>query len=199
MGSFSLYLNETPMIIDAGVGTYTRQTFSDERYSIWTMQSNYHNLPMINGVPESFGAQFRSGNVTFSQKNSTFSLDLAGAYPPEAAVEKWQRSYQLDPKGGMMFQDEFKLKKIIKPNQLNFLIWAKPDLSVPGRIRLVKEGQGIEIEYEVTQFLPTLEEVDLTDKRLSDVWGKQVYRLSLNSKKMQLSGKYKISIARYKL
>ena len=50
-GTFSLYQNTTPVFIDAGVGTYTRQTFSSERYSIWTMQSNYHNLPMINGVP----------------------------------------------------------------------------------------------------------------------------------------------------
>ena len=39
----------------AGVGTYTRQTFSSERYTIWTMQSNYHNLPMINGVPQKYG------------------------------------------------------------------------------------------------------------------------------------------------
>lgn len=50
-GTFSLYLHTTPVFIDAGVGTYTRQTFSSERYTIWTMQSNYHNLPMINGVP----------------------------------------------------------------------------------------------------------------------------------------------------
>ncbi len=26
------------------------KTFSGERYTIWTMQSNYHNLPMINDV-----------------------------------------------------------------------------------------------------------------------------------------------------
>ena len=58
-GTFSLYLNTTPIFIDAGVGTYTRQTFSSERYSIWTMQSNYHNLPMVNGVPQQFGSEFR--------------------------------------------------------------------------------------------------------------------------------------------
>ena len=55
VGSFSLYLNTMPVFIDAGVGTYTRRTFSSERYSIWTMQSNYHNLPLINGVAQRFG------------------------------------------------------------------------------------------------------------------------------------------------
>ncbi len=194
MGSFSLYLDETPMIIDAGVGTYTRQTFSNERYSIWTMQSNYHNLPMINGVAEKDGAKYHSQNVSFDNAKSSFSLDLAGAYPEEAAVEKWQRSYRLEPKGGLLFQDEFKLKKTLKPNQLNFLTWGKPDTSVSGVVTLEKDGAKIKLSYDAAQFNPTVETVTLTDKRLSNVWGNQIYRLSLNAKKMQLSGKYKISI-----
>jgi hypothetical protein len=37
MGSFNLYIDQQPIIIDLGVGTYTRQTFSSERYKIWTM------------------------------------------------------------------------------------------------------------------------------------------------------------------
>ena len=58
VGTFSLYIDTLPVFIDAGVGTYTRQTFSDERYTIWTMQSDYHNLPMINGMPQKFGAEY---------------------------------------------------------------------------------------------------------------------------------------------
>ena len=196
MGSFSLYLNETPMIIDAGVGTYTRQTFSSERYSIWTMQSNYHNLPMINGVAEAYGAQYRSKNVTFDPKKSLFSLDLAGAYPQEAAVEKWQRTYQLQPKGGLVLQDEFKLKQALKANQLNFLTWGKPDVSVSGIVGFEKDGMKLKMTYDANQFEPSVEIVSLSDKRLSDVWGAQIYRLSLNARKMQLSGKYKITINR---
>lgn len=194
MGSFSLYLNNTPMIIDAGVGTYTRQTFSSERYTIWTMQSNYHNLPLINGFPESPGAEYRSRNVKFDSAKSTFSLDLAGAYPAEAAVEKWQRTYQLSPKSGLSIQDDFKLKQTSKPNQLNFLTWGKPDVSVPGIVILEKEGVKLRIAYDAAQFEPSVETVTLTDKRLSDVWGNEIYRLSLNAKKQQLSGKYKINI-----
>ncbi|MDE6825395.1 MAG: heparinase II/III-family protein [Paramuribaculum sp.] len=49
-GTFSLWADNFPILIDAGVGTYTRQTFSSERYNIWTMQSGWHNLPVINGV-----------------------------------------------------------------------------------------------------------------------------------------------------
>jgi len=197
MGSFMLYADQMPVIIDAGVGTYTRQTFSDERYSIWTMQSNYHNLPMINGVPESPGPQFRSRNVKFDQAKSTFSLDLAGAYPVEAAVEKWQRTYRLEPKGGLIIQDEFKLKQSLKPNQLNFLCWGKPDISVPGTVSFEKDGVKMKMSYDAVQFEPSVETVALTDKRLSDVWGKEIFRLSLNARKMQLSGKYKFTIEKF--
>lgn len=196
MGSFALYLDETPMIIDAGVGTYTRQTFSDERYSIWTMQSNYHNLPMINGVAQVPGAQYRSRNVKFDPEKLIFSLDLAGAYPADASVEKWQRTYQLQSKGGLVLQEEFKLTKAIKPNQLNFLSWGKPDVSVSGIVSFEKEGVKLKLSYDAAQFEPSVEIVSLTDKRLADVWGNQVYRLSLNAKKLQLSGKYKITFSK---
>jgi hypothetical protein len=196
MGSFMLYADQMPVIIDAGVGTYTRQTFSDERYSIWTMQSNYHNLPMINGVPEAPGPEFRSRNVKCDPANSTFSLDLAGAYPIEAAVEKWQRTYRLEPKGGILIQDDFKLKKTLKPNQVNFLSWGKPDISVPGTVSFEKDGVKMKMKYDSAQFEPSVETFALTDKRLSDVWGKEIFRLSLNARKMQLSGKYKFTIGK---
>ncbi len=45
VGSFTLYKNGEPFIIDLGVGTYTRKTFSKERYELWTMQSQFHNVP----------------------------------------------------------------------------------------------------------------------------------------------------------
>ena len=44
VGSFTLYRDGRPFFIDLGVETYTAKTFSEDRYSIWTMQSQYHNL-----------------------------------------------------------------------------------------------------------------------------------------------------------
>lgn len=37
VGTFILYKQGEPVIIDAGVGTYTKLTFSPERYTIWSM------------------------------------------------------------------------------------------------------------------------------------------------------------------
>ncbi len=45
VGSFTIYKDARPLIIDLGVETYTAKTFSDKRYEIWTMQSQFHNVP----------------------------------------------------------------------------------------------------------------------------------------------------------
>ena len=195
VGSFILYLNQIPVFIDAGVGTYTRQTFSNERYSNWMMQSNYHNLPMINGVAEAPGAEFRSRNVQFDAAKARFSLDIASAYPQEAAVEKWQRTYELKF-NELTIVDDFKISQIRKPNQINFLSWAKPDISVKGRVILEKEGTKVTLSYDPCLFSLVVEMVTLNDQRLSSVWGEAVYRLSLTAKRQSLSGKYVFTISK---
>lgn len=194
VGSFSLYLDETPMFIDAGVGTYTRQTFSSERYNIWTMQSNYHNLPMINGVPQSDGAQYRAKSTTFNSAASTFSVDITNAYKPDAAVSKWVRTYKLEPKGGLTIEDNFNLSALTNPNQINFLTWGHPDISTKGIVKLVVNDKKVQLSYNAVQFEPVVETITLTDERLSNVWGKQIYRLSLDAKQKQLAGKYRFTI-----
>lgn len=189
VGTFSLYQNTIPMIIDAGVGTYTRQTFSSERYSIWTMQSNYHNLPMINGVPQAFGSKYKATEVKANQKSQSFSLNIATAYPEEAKVEKWIRSYRLAG-NSLKVQDNFTLTETKAPNQVNFLTWGKVDVSQPGVVNIEVQGQKLQLKYDKNQFDIRQETVKLTDPRLSNVWGAEIYRLLLTAKKLQATGTY---------
>ena len=175
-GTFSLYINNTPMLIDAGVGTYTRQTFSSERYSIWTMQSNYHNLPMINGVPQRFGQEYKATNVVCKEKQRFFSADISTAYPEEAAVNSWIRSYKLENKR-LVITDKFSLKETKAANQVNFLVWGDIDISKAGEISIKVGDEHATLEYP-TNFKATLETIELPDTRLSNVWGKQTYRIN---------------------
>lgn len=196
-GTFSLYLNTTPIFIDAGVGTYTRQTFSAERYSIWTMQSNYHNLPLINGVPQRFGSQYKATEVRFDPKRLSFSANIATAYPAEAHVKKWTRSYQLG-KNALKIEDAFTLDKAGQPNQIHFLTWGKVDASVPGVVTIEVNGEKVRMAYDKHIFTPAVETIRLDDPRLSNVWGEQIYRISLNAGKQPLSGTYTYTITTIK-
>ena len=191
-GTFSLYINNTPMFIDAGVGTYTRQTFSSERYSIWTMQSNYHNLPMINGVPQRFGQEYKATNVVCKEKQRFFSADISTAYPEEAAVNSWTRSYKLENKR-LVITDKFSLKETKAANQVNFLVWGDIDISKAGEISIKVGDEHATLEYP-TNFKATLETIELPDTRLSNVWGKQIYRIVLTDTQKKLEGNYKFII-----
>ena len=189
-GSFSLWVNNTPVIIDAGVGTYTRQTFSSERYTIWTMQSNYHNLPMINGVPQKYGRQYKATEVK-ATKNS-FSANIATAYPDEVGVKKWIRSYTMKS-GALVISDRFELNEIKKENVINFLSWG--DIIIKdGVIEISVNGVEGTLKYDSKRFEVKKECVKLTDKKLSSVWGPEVYRLSFIAKEKEQKGCYTFTI-----
>lgn len=190
-GSFSLWVNNMPVIIDAGVGTYTRQTFSSERYTIWTMQSNYHNLPMINGVPQKYGRQYKATEVK-ATKNS-FSANIATAYPDEAGVKKWIRSYTMKS-DALMISDRFELNEIKKENVINFLSWG--DIIIKdGVIEISVNGVKGTLKYDTKMFKVKKKCVKLTDKKLSPVWGAEVYRLSFIAKEKEQKGCYTFTIS----
>ncbi|MEG0464530.1 heparinase II/III-family protein [Bacteroides sp.] len=188
VGTFSLYVNTVPMLIDAGVGTYTRKTFGSERYTIWTMQSNYHNLPLINGVPQRFGQEYKATQTTCNMRKMTFSTDIAGAYPEEAGVKSWVRAYALAGKQ-LTITDKFALNQTTEPTQVNFLTWGKVVLKSPGKLTIEAAGQQVELDYP-TVFDATVEPIALDDPRLSTVWGKEIYRIVLKAKEQKSAGTY---------
>ncbi|HEU4606830.1 MAG TPA: heparinase II/III family protein, partial [Chitinophagaceae bacterium] len=196
VGSFSLYINQQPVFIDAGVGTYTRQTFSSERYKIWTMQSNYHNLPLINNLPEQFGSNFRASDVSFDSAHAVFKVNISGAYPKDAAVDYWKRQYQLDDRKGLLIKDEFKLTEVKGPIVQHFMTRALPDISKKGVVLLTSDGATAELRYDPVQWDASVDEIPQTDPRLSRVWGKAIYRLVLTAKKKGLKGSYVFRISK---
>ncbi|MFW5437662.1 heparinase II/III domain-containing protein [Paenibacillus apiarius] len=97
IGSFIVYADGSPLWIDAGVGTYTAKTFSPERYSIWTMQSGYHNVPSVNGIEQAAGSPYRAGYVRHEADGevSRLAMDIASAYPAASGIRQWTRTYTL--------------------------------------------------------------------------------------------------------
>lgn len=109
VGSVILYKNERPYLIDLGVETYTAKTFSKNRYDIWTMQSQYHNLPGfidISGsahlVMQHDGEEYAAANVrcTLSDTECVLTEDIAPAYPDER-VRHYVRTVRLGKTTGV--------------------------------------------------------------------------------------------------
>lgn len=191
-GTFSLWVDEMPLFIDAGVGTYTRQTFGPERYSIWTMRSTYHNLPSINGQEQLFGKPYKATDILVNDKKKSVSMELAGAYPEESGVKSWNRGYQLS-KGKLVITDRYALNKWKAPIQLHFMVWGSIDQK-PGVIHVNVEGRKAQLLYDAKSYDYQLETIELPDPRLSKVWGKEIYRITLTEKTKKRQSTSRITI-----
>ena len=190
IGSFIFYKKGRPLFIDAGVGTYTKETFGSKRYHIWTMQSGYHNLPTINGYEQRFGSSYRSRDVIFDDKKQVFTLDIAAAYPSEAHVKKWVRTYSMK-KGSLTIEDDFDLIKPDSVNVIHFMLAEKPILN---KGSIVLEGGEHMLTYDTDQFDASLDVIEQNDSRLSHVWGSYLYRIRLTAKEVLGRGRYRFTI-----
>ncbi len=88
VGNFILYADGQPVIIDAGVGTYTKDTFSSKRYTLFAMGSEYHNLPIICGEIQHDGPEFRAASFDADEKNKCVTVDITPAYDDKKGVLK---------------------------------------------------------------------------------------------------------------
>ena len=188
VGNFIVYVDGRPAIIDAGVGTYTRKTFSDKRYEIWTMQSAFHNLPTINGVTQKNGRTFTAGDVRYKEKNSyaELSMDIAGAYPESAGVISWKRAVRLVRGKEVRLVESYRLAKRDGVLMLSLITPCEVNLEEKGLITLseksaVGEGFKLELNYPADKLTPEVEKIDLEDRRLQAAWGENLNRIVLRA------------------
>ena len=178
VGSFIVYSNSEPLFIDPAVGEYTAQTFGKGRYDIWTMQSQYHNLPQINGVDQKDGKSFAAKVV--SHKNGQLTLDIAAAYPNEAAVKSWKRTVSARATGISVVED-YELDACRQPTRLMLMALSPTALQ--------------HLHYDKRQLEVTVEDIsDKLDPVLKKMWGSQMFRIILTVKSAKLKDQIKYTI-----
>jgi hypothetical protein len=197
VGNFIVYVDGKPLFVDIGVETYTAKTFSSNRYDIWTMQSQYHNLPTINGIQQKEGPEYKARNLYFSSnaRQVKFSMDIAGAYPSEASVNYWNRELKLDRGKRLVLSEKYQLKEWKEPVRLNIMTAFYVDVSIPGRIILTDSKDPSRIFtliYDPAKFTAAAEEKQIIDGRLKAVWGNRLARIVFTAKDKSLQDGYQI-------
>jgi hypothetical protein len=184
IGEFVLYRDGLPVLVDAGVETYTRKTFSTERYDIWTMQTAYHNLPTVGGVQQLPGAQFAARDAAHraDDDGAELSLDLAAAYP-EGTLTRWQRTVRLERRRGLAVEDDWELGPDGAP-PLELSLITPCDVAADGNgLRLttrdLAHGPAGEarLTWEIAGARWSVEPIELTDTRMRGSWGERLFRL----------------------
>lgn len=196
VGSYILYADAQPLIIDPGVGTYRRETFNDAtRYGIWTMQSGYHNLPKINGVDQQNGRRYAAKSVTHraNSKQVDFSLDIASAYPDKAQVKSWRRTFKFVRGKHLEVSEDYSLGKHVSSTEIMLMTPCQPTIK-NGQVVLDCKSANYAILFDPTQLEASYEKVDMQDEKMTATWG-DLYRVKLKIRNSDLQGKvsYRIS------
>jgi hypothetical protein len=182
VGSCVMYYNGKPCLIDLGPEEYTAKTFSSRRYEIWVMQSGYHNLPVINGIEQKDGENFKAKNSTFTANAKTvmFSTDIAGAYPEGALVKSWVRSYTLNRGKSFVIKDKYELSGKSKDiTSSNLMTYCKVTEVKAGLLKFVGDGYSLNMSYNPKIMTPKIEFIEVTDRSLKLNWPKGVTRVKL--------------------
>ncbi|PZP50428.1 MAG: heparinase [Pseudopedobacter saltans] len=198
IGSFILYYNSKPLLIDIGSGTYTAKTFSAKRYELFNTRSLNHNVPLINGIEQQAGAQFKSSSYNYrsSANDVSLSIGIESAYPDSANVDKWERSYLLSRGKSFTIKDMFSLKENNGKTSDNFVTAIKPIQVKSGELIFNVSGEVVKLKYEDEKMDYKLVSIPLTDPPLIKEWGNSLYRLEFILKKNILKVSTTITISK---
>lgn len=196
IGSFILYHDGMPVLIDIGSGTYTAKTFSSKRYELFNTRSLNHNVPLINGVEQKAGAKYKATSFDYKQDKASVQLqvEIAAAYPDSAHVNKWERTFQLERNKSFTIQDEFDLKENNGKCSENFVTAILPKKVKDGLLNINTDTKPVYLEYDSKLLNYECVPIPLTDPVLISQWGTTLYRLEFVLDKNSIKGKNTITI-----
>lgn len=176
VGSFTVYKNCRPFVIDIGVESYTKKTFSADRYQIWTMQSSWHNLPEFDGAMQVDGSEYAARNINADE--SGISMDIAKAYAEETQVENYFRRVSFE-NNSINVCDTCKKNNVC----MNLIFCCKPSIENAEGKTFIKLSDDAGTEnFASVVFVSyirdvSVEEVKITDKKLMRAWKNKIYRV----------------------
>lgn len=186
VGNFIIFVDGRPFIVDIGRPTYTRQTFSSDRYEIKAFQSAYHNLPTVNGVMQQAGRRYEAKDVKYETRDDSaqLTMDIAPAYPQQAGIKSWLRTVRLTRGRDIQVVDSFELKESSRQLTQSLITPCNIDSGKPGEIILTdpRTGTRLMVQYDADKLAVQTEAVNIDDDSLAQAWGSQMSRILLKSK-----------------
>ena len=108
IGSFLYLRGEDFLLTDLGAGEYTKDYFREGRYEILCNSSMGHSVPVIGGMLQAAGKEYRAGNFVADGAGKTV-IEFAGAYP-QGAIRLLERTLDFSLEdGSLKVTDNFEL------------------------------------------------------------------------------------------
>ncbi len=167
VGSLILYDGDKPLLIDVGVETYTKTTFNDQRYTLWPMQSHFHNVVNFPPYGQEPGAAFKAQVISVG--DSSIDLELNEAYAREAGVASYRRSVTID-------DTQVVVSERIEERHAPLLTLMTVDQP---------KGEGNALIFDLWKIVfdrpveASIEAIAIDDERLRQAWPDTLYRTTV--------------------
>jgi len=193
VGQFILLADGVPMIIDVGVGEYTRETFGPNRYRLWYIRGAGHNAPVVGGVEQAAGRAFAARDAAFeaSPDAAALSMELAGAYPPEAKLRSLRRTIQLTRGGDPAVQVTDAYETDAGAVQVHLFTPGEAVVEAGGQVRLSNGGRSVILRCEAAEV--DVQPWPVDDARLAGAWGRTITRLTVTARPQGPAGRYTLT------
>lgn len=205
VGSFIFYRNGCPLAVDPGAESYTRQSFSRERWGFWYIRSDWHNLlPSFDGVAQSVGRQFAATEVSCVTEadRTVLSMDLQDAYPESTGVRSWRRQLTFEAGSGIRVEDTFAFDRDLGEVTLSFVTPSEIEILSPGTVRFearaLPDGNrsasgSLDVEASTPVSL-TKERVAVNDGNQAPSWGDHLNRVVIRMKNPPREGWLRVRV-----
>jgi len=182
-GSVIVFHDGAPVFVDPGVEAYTARTFGKDRYAIWTMQSGYHNLPLVAGrMQVGRDARDRASGVRVDDAPGAtgMTMELATTFGLEAGIRTWRRRVALERDANRVtLRETFRLERAA-PVALVFMTPRRPQAAEAGTVALpLAGGRTVRLRYDARVLRAEVERIGLADPGLRHEWGEALYRIRL--------------------
>jgi hypothetical protein len=184
LGHFVVYVDGHPGIIDVGVESYTKKTFSSERYTIWCIRGSGHNAAVMGDTEQVNGREHAAHEVkllTPDAQTTGLSMRLEKAYPATAGLAAYTREGMLHRAANTVsVRDTIVFADAAKTPKWTFYTLEKPVAIDSVTMRIPVGARTLQMSLSQGRLAPVIESVPLTDAWLKNGWGATIYRITLH-------------------
>jgi hypothetical protein len=194
VGQFIIFLDGQPGIIDIGVETYSRKTFSESRYDIWCIRSSGHNVPLVNGIEQSAGQEFHAKNVSFIEEETSrrLAMNLEDAYSEDAGLRTFCREFTFydEHPAHIHIRDSFEC--VSAAPKISIPMYCMKDVFAiePGKLNIATEPRQLILIYNPDELHVAIETIVLQDPKLRTIWGNVLHKIVFTYREQVCNGTY---------
>lgn len=159
IGSFFFLLHGSEVLTDLGAGEYTKDSFSDKRYTIFTNNSFSHSVPIINGNGQKTGSEYAAQTYLFetdSPDAAQASMDIACAYGDDTLLSLIRHLTFAGQSHSLCLCDCYHFSKAPVSLTERFVTCQKPELGDHCVILYSEAGESCRLSFDADRLEPSL-------------------------------------------